>query len=303
MGKTEEKKGKFRMKAGRAKSTLIIVGVLAVYVLSVHFNIRIVYTLITALVTARATYELIHAVGGRSKVLFTVACLFSACYVFTVGYHVTVPHIPVVISFYVLLLLILTVALNQSIQFIHTVMAIFGSVCVTYSLSIFIRLKDLQLLNDRFTHLEGLYLFWIAFICSWVTDAFAFIVGSKCGRHKMCKHISPKKSWEGAVGGVLITAAINVIVLVGYTHIATNVMGYAYFMLESNIKYLYVFLISCALSIVSMFGDLAASVLKRNVGIKDYSNLLPGHGGIMDRFDSCTFVLPVLWGIYSFIYG
>ena len=93
------------------------------------------------------------------------------------------------------------------------------------------------------------------------------------------------------------------IVLVGYTHIATNVMGYAYFMMESNIKYLYVFLISCALSIVSMFGDLAASVLKRNVGIKDYSNLLPGHGGIMDRFDSCTFVLPVLWGIYSFIYG
>ena len=303
MEKTEKKKGTLRMKAGRAKSTLIIVAVLAVYVLSVHFNIRIVYTLITALVTARATYELIHAVGGRSKVLFSVACLFSAAYVFTVGYHIAVPHWPVVISFYVLLLLILTVALNQSIQYIHTVMAVFGSVCVTYALSIFIRLNDLPLLNARFTHLEGLYLFWIAFICSWVTDAFAFIVGRKCGKHKMAKHISPKKSWEGAVGGVLITAAINVLVLVGYTHIATNVMGYAYFMMESNIKYLYIFLISCALSIVSMFGDLSASVLKRNVGIKDYSNLLPGHGGIMDRFDSCTFVLPVLWGIYSFIYG
>ena len=300
---TKAKKEKFHFKGSRTKSTLIIVAVLAVYVLSVHFNIRAVYTLLTALVTARATYELIHAVGGRSKVLFTVACLFSAAYVVTVGYHIAVPHIPVVISFYVLLLLILTVALNQSIQFIHTVMAIFGSVCVTYSLSIFIRLNDLPYLNARFTHLEGLYLFWIAFICSWVTDAFAFLVGRKFGKHKMSKHISPKKSWEGAIGGVLITAAINVIVLVGYTHIATNVMGYAYFMLESNIKYLYVFLISCALSIVSMFGDLAASVLKRNVGIKDYSNLLPGHGGIMDRFDSCTFVLPVLWGIYSFIYG
>lgn len=303
MGKTEEKKGKLHMKEGRAKSTLIIVGVLLVYVLSVHFNIRIVYTLLTALVAARATYELIHAVGGRSKVLFAVSCLFSAAYVFTVGYHITVPHLPVVISFYALLLLVLAVVLNQSIEYIHSVMALFGSVCVTYALSIFIRLNDLPYLNDRFTHLEGLYLFWIAFICSWVTDAFAFIVGSKCGKHKMCKRISPKKSWEGAVGGVLITAAINVIVLVGYTHIATYVMGYAYFMMESNIKYLYVFLISCALSVVSMFGDLAASVLKRNVGIKDYSNLLPGHGGIMDRFDSCTFVLPVLWGIYSFIYG
>ena len=303
MGKTEEKKGKLHMKEGRAKSTLIIVGVLLVYVLSVHFNIRIVYTLLTALVAARATYELIQAVGGKSKVLFAVSCLFSAAYVFTVGYHIAVPHLPVVISFYALLLLILAVVLNQTIEYLHSVMALFGSVCVTYALSIFIRLNDLPYLNDRFTHLEGLYLFWIAFICSWVTDAFAFIVGSKCGKHKMCKRISPKKSWEGAAGGVLITAAINVIVLVGYTHIATNVMGYAYFMMESNIKYLYVFLISCALSIVSMFGDLAASVLKRNVGIKDYSNLLPGHGGIMDRFDSCTFVLPVLWGIYSFIYG
>ena len=303
MEMTEEKKGKFHMKEGRAKSTLIIVGVLTVYVLSVHFNIRIIYTLLTALVAARATYELIQAVGGRSKILFTVACLFSAAYVFTVGYHIAVPHLPVVISFYVLLMLILAVVFNQTIEYLHAVMALFGSVCVTYALSIFIRLNDLPYLNDRFTHLEGLYLFWIAFICSWVTDAFAFIVGRKCGKHKMCKRISPKKSWEGAVGGVLITAAINVIVLVGYTHIATNVMGYAYFMMGSNIKYLYVFLISCALSIVSMFGDLAASVLKRNVGIKDYSNLLPGHGGIMDRFDSCTFVLPVLWGIYSFIYG
>ncbi len=300
---TKEKKEKFHFKGSRTKSTLIIVAVLLVYVLSVHFNIRAIYTLLTALVAARATYELIHAVGGRSKVLFCVACLFSAAYVVTVGYHIAVPHIPVVISFYVLLLLILTVALNQSIQYIHAVMAVFGSVCVTYALSIFIRLNDLPYLNSRFTHLEGLYLFWIAFICSWVTDAFAFLVGRKFGKHKMSKHISPKKSWEGAIGGVLITAAINVIVLVGYTHIATHVMGYAYFMLKSNIKYLYVFLISCALSVVSMFGDLAASVLKRNVGIKDYSNLLPGHGGIMDRFDSCTFVLPVLWGIYSFIYG
>ena len=300
---TKAKKEKFHFKGSRTKSTLIIVAVLLVYVLSVHFNIRAVYTALTALVTARATYELIHAVGGRSKVLFCVACLFSAAYVVTVGYHIAVPHMPVVISFYVLLLLILTVALNQSIQYIHAVMALFGSVCVTYALSIFIRLNDLPYLNARFTHLEGLYLFWIAFICSWVTDAFAFLVGRKFGKHKMSKNISPKKSWEGAIGGVLITAAINVIVMVGYTHIATNLMGYAYFMMESNIKYLYVFLISCVLSVVSMFGDLAASVLKRNVGIKDYSNLLPGHGGIMDRFDSCSFVLPVLWGIYSFIYG
>ena len=68
-------------------------------------------------------------------------------------------------------------------------------------------------------------------------------------------------------------------------------------------KYLYIVPISCVLSVVGMFGDLAASVLKRNAGLKDYSNLLPGHGGIMDRFDSTLFVLPVLYGIYALIYA
>ncbi|MBR5438141.1 MAG: phosphatidate cytidylyltransferase, partial [Clostridia bacterium] len=70
---------------------------------------------------------------------------------------------------------------------------------------------------------------------------------------------------------------------------------------ESAMKYVYIIPISVVLSLVSMVGDLSASVLKRNFGIKDYSQLLPGHGGIMDRFDSCTFVLPVLYGIVSLI--
>ena len=303
MSETKEAKGKLHFKGSRTKSTLIIVALLAVYVVSVHLNIRPIFTFLTALVSARATYELIHAVGGRSRVLFTVSSLFSAAHVAVVSYQIPVPKPAVILSFYMLVLLVLAVALNRTIKYIDAVMAFFGSVCVTYALSIFIRLNDLPRLNARFTHLEGLYLFWIAFICSWVTDVFAFLVGRKFGKHKMSPHISPKKSWEGAIGGVLITAVINVFVLLGYTLVATKVMGYAYFMMDSGIKYLYVFLISCALSVVSMFGDLSASVLKRNVGIKDYSNILPGHGGIMDRFDSCLFVLPVLWGIYSLIYG
>ena len=182
-------------------------------------------------------------------------------------------------------------------------MAFFSSVCVTYSLSCFIRLNDLAYLNDRFTHLEGLFLFWLSFTCSWVTDVFAFLVGRKIGKHKMCPGISPKKSWEGAIFGTLITAAINVLVLVGYTHVAVYLMGRTAFWMESPLKYLYIIPISIVLSVAGMFGDLSASVLKRNVGVKDFSNLLPGHGGIVDRFDSCLFVLPTLYGIFSLIYG
>ena len=142
----------------------------------------------------------------------------------------------------------------------------------------------------------------LAFSCSWLTDSFAFLVGRKFGKHKMTPNISPKKSFEGAIFGTLITAAVNVLLLFCYSF-GTSKLGYHAFFGESAMKYLYIVPISCVLSVVSMFGDLAASVLKRNVGIKDYSNLLPGHGGIMDRFDSTMFVLPVLYGIYALIYA
>ncbi|MBQ7597823.1 MAG: phosphatidate cytidylyltransferase [Clostridia bacterium] len=298
-----KKKGKFHFKGERTRSTLIIVAVLAVYVVSIHLNIHWLYTIITALVSAGVTYELVHAVGAESKLLFGVSIAVSAAYVVTVGFHIRLPHPMVLLSFYVMLLLALTVLNHRRIQFIHAAMAFFASICAPYALSCFIRLNDLPYLNGRFTHLEGLFLFWLSFTCSWVTDVFAFLVGRKIGKHKMCPGISPKKSWEGAIFGTLITAAINVLVLLGYTLVATKLMGRTSFWLDTPLKYLYVVPLSVALSVVGMFGDLALSVLKRNVGIKDFSNLLPGHGGIADRFDSCMFVLPTLYGIFSLIYG
>ena len=297
MEEKNPKKEKFHFKGERTRSTLIIASSLIVYLLTLHFNLRIGYTLITALVSARGTYELILVVGGKSKALFAVACSVSVLYTFSVGYHIAIPHFGIFVSFYALLLLCMAVALNQSIRYLDAVMALFGSVGLTYALSCAIRLNDLPYLGKRFTHLEGLYLFWLAFGCAWLTDVFAFLVGRKIGKHKMSPHISPKKSWEGAVFGTLITLALNEGILFVYSLIAIKGMGYDYFITQSNIKYVYLIPVSIVLSVVGMFGDLSASVLKRNVGVKDFSNLLPGHGGIMDRFDSCTFVLPTLYGI------
>ena len=302
MNESGKEKKRFHFKGERTRSTLIIVGVLFVYVLTIHLNIRIVFTLLTAFVSAAGVYEMIHAVGGKSKLLYTLSCGYAAVYPFLISYRIAVPHASVWLSFYALLLLCLAVTHSSKVKYMDCVMALFASVGVSYALSCFIRLNDLQYMNPRFTHLEGLFLFWIAFICSWVTDSFAFLVGRKFGKHKMTPHISPKKSWEGAIGGVVITAAINVLVLLGYSLVA-KAMGQPDFWMASPLKYLYIVPISMLLSVVSIFGDLAASVLKRNLGIKDYSNLLPGHGGIMDRFDSCVFVLPVLYGIFNLIYG
>ncbi len=107
------------------------------------------------------------------------------------------------------------------------------------------------------------------------TDTFAYAIGILIGKHKMCPKISPKKSWEGAIAGLIGGSIVGVIIY-------TNLFG------DFNIK---VLLVSIILSIAGQLGDLVYSKMKRENGIKDFSNIMPGHGGVLDRLDSLTFVV------------
>lgn len=300
MSKNEGKRG-IQFKGERTQSTIIIIIGLLVFAAMIIADFTVGYTLMTAAVSAMATYEFIKAVGAKSKTLIGVASAVSALTVAAVGFDLNVPKVSVIYSFYVLAMLILTVARNKTVKYTDTVAALFASVAIPYSFSCFIRLNNIADLNAEYTHLEGIFLVVLAFTCSWLTDTFAFLVGRKIGKHKMTPNISPKKSFEGAIFGLVLTAAFNVLLLWVFSLIS-NCIGHGAFMGDSNMKYFYIIPISVVLSVVSMFGDLAASVLKRNVGIKDYSNILPGHGGIMDRFDSTLFVLPTLYGIFALIF-
>ncbi|EET58805.1 phosphatidate cytidylyltransferase [Marvinbryantia formatexigens DSM 14469] len=131
---------------------------------------------------------------------------------------------------------------------------------------------------------DGAFLVWLIFICSWGCDTCAYCVGILIGKHKMSPVLSPKKSVEGAVGGVLGAALLGAIyaAIVGAHLEAENpVISYA--------------VICAAGALISMIGDLAASAIKRNHDIKDYGTLIPGHGGILDRFDSVIFTAPVIY--------
>ena len=127
---------------------------------------------------------------------------------------------------------------------------------------------------------NGKLLIWYVFFAAWMTDTFAYLIGIKFGKHKFCE-ISPKKSIEGSIAG---TVGATIVILI-YTYICNTYLGL-------NINYLYITLVSIALSIIGQIGDLAASSIKRYVGIKDFSNLIPGHGGMLDRFDSVIFIAP-----------
>ncbi len=106
------------------------------------------------------------------------------------------------------------------------------------------------------------------------------MIGRKLGRHKLAPHISPNKTWEGSIGGTLV---------------ATVIVGlYAYFYPQGNYSLLTTILLIVIVSVIGQFGDLVESALKRYYGVKDSGKILPGHGGILDRFDSLLLVLPAL---------
>ncbi len=131
----------------------------------------------------------------------------------------------------------------------------------------------------------GVYTVWMIFISSWICDTFAYLVGMLIGRHKLAPVLSPKKSVEGALGGIAGSALVGAV--------------YAYFIVEpaiseQQITWIFV-LISAVGAIISQVGDLAASAIKRNHEIKDYGKLIPGHGGVMDRFDSVIFTAPMIY--------
>ncbi len=128
----------------------------------------------------------------------------------------------------------------------------------------------------------GEYAVWMILICSWGSDTFAYVVGKLVGKKKIFPKLSPKKSLEGCIGGVLGAALLGVL--------------YSRFVLGRTDGSIGLFALICALgAVVSMVGDLAASAVKRNRGIKDYGKLIPGHGGIMDRFDSVIMTAPMIY--------
>ena len=127
---------------------------------------------------------------------------------------------------------------------------------------------------------NGQFLVWYIILSAWGTDIFAFIVGKLMGKHKFTQ-ISPHKTIEGCVGGILGSVIMNLV----YTVIINLVF-------QLGISYVSITVLAVILSILSQVGDLAASSIKRYVGIKDFSNLLPGHGGMLDRIDSLIFIAP-----------
>lgn len=157
----------------------------------------------------------------------------------------------------------------------QVMLAFFGFFYVAVMLSFVFQTRALD---------HGVYAVWFIFISSWICDTSAYFVGVTIGKHKLAPILSPKKSIEGAVGGLVGSG------LVGWIY------GFCLVTFAESEVNPTMFAIICVIgAMISMIGDLAASGIKRDNEVKDYGDIIPGHGGILDRFDSMIFTAPIIY--------
>lgn len=259
------------------KQRLISAFVGAIFVILILFSSVSVVSVAIAAVTLIALTEIYKCLGyfKDNKILAVIGYTFA--------------------TLYMCLNLVFEVKLLLNFQAVAYIMVLFVYMVLTHNKTSFAKASQSFMatvyISVCFMHIvfirreyAGFFLIWLVFLTAWMTDTFAYTFGMLFGKHKLIPNVSPKKSVEGAIGGVIGCIAINVLV----TYIVSIYTGL-------RVNYISLVIMLFLASIVSQFGDLAASCIKRDENIKDFGNIMPGHGGILDRCDSVLFVAPFMY--------
>lgn len=264
--------------------TRIISAVVGVSILLVILFLyeTLILNLAIAIFSIMGIYELYKITGllKKCRLSFYIAATFGAVLPFLFYFNsFSVLCLAVFLFFVLTFLLELLCFLKVSI--FNYAFTILSCLIITCGFGVIIYLRDNYILY-------GLYYILLVFASSWICDAGAYFIGSFFGKTKLAKRISPNKTIEGAIGGI----ALNVIFILLLSLFVSNC-------LISGLKINYISLLIYGIlsSFIGILGDLCSSVVKRELNVKDYGNLIPGHGGVIDRFDSFLFV-----SIFFFVY-
>ena len=268
-----------------------ITGVIALPILAVIliFANTIVMDIFTAIIACISMYEYFHCFkstdkGNPSQYLGYIWCILIAFTHFVDDRLLT--NILVAVIPISLVILFAELVLAKGKKTIKDIGITMIGICYIPLMLIYLSLVRNMELDDG---LNGRILIWFVLIASWGSDVFAYFIGRHFGKHKLTK-ISPNKTVEGAVAGVVGAILLGIIFAV----LCNTLWGV-------GINYLLIGCIMALLSIVGQIGDLAASSIKRYCEIKDFSELIPGHGGMLDRIDSIIFVLPFAFIFFSIL--
>ena len=237
--------------------------------------------LVTAM-CAMGAHELLHAVGVKNKALRWAGVLAAALvpveiYVTAWTERTFLPLLALVLVFALFALAIGNYGKPTAIPFGHLTMTLFAGLVFPSMLGCLLRL--------RLVYELGPALVFVPLCISFGSDTFALFAGMLFGKHKLAPHVSPKKTVEGGIGGI-VGGVFGMALMWAIIHWT---IGY------DLCTWWEAVILGVVGSVISQMGDLSFSVIKREFGVKDYGKLLPGHGGILDRFDSVTFVSPCVW--------
>ena len=235
-----------------------------------------------AVLSVMAVYEMINAAGLSENKIFAAACAGFAAF-FSTAHYQTLASISGFVEFgFAVVVLLFVMNNHEKIKITDAAYAFLFTLVIPKAFSTILLFRNYGEPVSYFLVLMGLAV-------AWLNDTCAYFSGYFFGKRKLCPEISPKKTVEGAIGGVF-GSVILCSLLAFIFSVATNyVINWVSFVIFLPVG-----------AVLAIFGDLCASAIKRQFGIKDYGSIMPGHGGVMDRFDSWLFVAPALyiWNIY-----
>ena len=279
----------------RVITAVVLLALLALVVWQINTPVLV---LVIAFLAAVAANEIMRCAKVENTFIRVVATGYAACVPFFASAKALTPWVsqavwgkvigavPGVVYLIALVLVLLLAMLKgyAYTTFEDVAVSVFAGALVPFGFSVFIRLRDMFQIEQF-----GIYLIFYGLICALATDSGAQLAGMAFGKHKMSPNISPKKTVEGAIGGLIFSLILNAVAMILYNRLADFKMD------EFAVT---VLLAACLpVSFLGMMSDLSASVLKRNFGVKDFGKIFPGHGGVMDRFDSSMFTLPVTYAL------
>lgn len=244
----------------------------AVFIAVVYFLPPVCFTVAVSIICAVAALEL----TWKSKIvtlapLSIVSCFFAAAAPFLVSLPAFEKYALVYIFTAVVAVFAVWLLNYGKASLVMVITAFFAGAILPLMFSCIVRIHMLE---------NGRVLILLPFLAAWMTDIGAYFTGVFLGKHKLCEKISPKKTVEGAIGGIVICVL--------------SLVAFAYFF-KLPVNYISFGVGALVLSLLAQAGDLSFSIIKREYNIKDYGNIMPGHGGVLDRFDSTMFTIPATY--------
>ena len=267
-----------------ARYLTILIGAPLVILLFIYANQLIIniFVSIVSIITLREYYECFKRTGKAKPTQWVgyLNCILITILQF-VDKEKLYATMLIVLAMSMLILFIEQIITGGKKTIVDIMVTIFGIAYVPFLLVFFTLLRAKQPM--------GLIYIAYIFTSAWGSDTFAYLIGKKFGKHKLTP-ISPKKTVEGAIGGIMGALLFSLIYTIGMNNL-----------MNLSINYLHIAIVTFVLAIIGEIGDLAASGIKRYCGIKDFSDLLPGHGGMLDRIDSLLLITPFAYILFGML--